>query len=251
MGRVLPQGTGIPPGLAANAGPILLAVQGPSLAGSLARSLEVAGLPVITTHVSDMTQHWANVADVAAAVIDLEFEWAIQVGESLHRNGIKAIALSDDEVAQLRALRCGFIEALPKTLSQGSLVARIKALLQNSESETRPLAAQPLGRLRLDLQERIATWDRRLMQLTNKEFEFLRYLADRAGSIVSKRQIMHAFQWETDNPLQQAVWRLRHELGPRGALHVVNRHGYGYGYLPVLPKSDSVGVEIIDLTEVS
>lgn len=251
MGRVLPQGTGTPPGLAASAGPILLAVQTPSLAASLTRCLEVAGLPAITTYMPDMVHHWAQVSEPVAAVIDLDFEWALPVGESLHRKGIKTIALSDEEIAQLRALRCGFIHALPKTLAPSSLAVRIKALIENSETEITPLAAQPLGRLRLDPRERVATWDRKPLLLTNKEFEFLSYLADRAGAIVPKRQIMHAFQWETDNPLQQYVWRLRHELGPMGALHVVNRHGYGYGYLPTLPTSDSVGVEIIDLTEVS
>lgn len=251
MGRVLPQGTGTPPGLAANAGPILLAVQSLSLAASLARSLEVAGLPAITTYVPDMVHHWAQASQLSAVVIDLEFEWALPVGESLHRNGIKTVALSDEEIAQLRALRCGFIEALPKALAPSSLAARIKALIENSESEISLPAAQPLGRLSLDPRKRLATWDRKPLLLTNKEFEFLSYLAGRAGAILPKRQIMHAFQWETDNPLQQYVWRLRHELGPRGALHVVNRHGYGYGYLPTLPKSESVGVEIIDLTEVS
>lgn len=214
---------------------MIFAVPNPSISAKFAHALEVAGIPAVITNSSDMMTYWTRSTRLAAAVLDLDFAWAMQTAAALHRDGIFVIALSDNETAQIRALRSGFIEALPCAISPQALVARIRALIENSDSEVIVLP-EALGRLRIDALKRIASWDEKSLEMTSGEFDLLSYFADRAGTVLSKRQIKRDFQWEEDNTLQQAVWQLRRSLGPQGARHIVNRHGFGYGYIPSLPR---------------
>lgn len=168
------------------------------------------------------------------AILDLDLPWTLEAGEELSRTGVRVIAVSDDEVSQLRALRRGFVEALAKDLSPQSLIARIKALISLPHEVPPQPSADGLGKLGIDALARVAYWDERVLPLAKGPFDLLKYLADRAGSIVPKDQLTRDFGWMDVNALYQAIAELRRGLGPEPAKHIENRRGYGYGYRPFL-----------------
>lgn len=64
-------------------------------------------------------------------------------------------------------------------------------------------------------------------------------------------RVKNAFQWADDNTLHQAIWHLKASLGREAARHIVNRHGYGYGYLVDIVKADSLKSVSAPQTQVS
>jgi DNA-binding response OmpR family regulator len=150
----------------------------------------------------------------------------------------------------LEGLGAGADDYLPKPFDLGILLARIKSLLrrtawhrnakqQNSEVE------QPQGQpaeysfnhrtIRFDLLELVAP--NRTTQLTVMEADLLRYLTDREGQIVSRKEILDQV-WrvheDTDTrAIDNFIVRLRRyiEDDPANPQHLVTVRGIGYRFV--------------------
>jgi DNA-binding winged helix-turn-helix (wHTH) protein len=62
-----------------------------------------------------------------------------------------------------------------------------------------------------------------------KTMEVLVYLAQHAGSVVSKEELLHSLWPETfvsEHVLTHAIWQIRHLLGDRDIIQTIPRHGY-------------------------
>lgn len=242
MTRKLPSaGSAVTTRLAA--GPVVIALSTRERAGEFGHSLEVSGIPAVVTFHGDMLVYWLRTCTPSVAVLDLDFPSALEIGERLSREGVRVVAICDEELRQLRALRAGFLEALPRSISAGAFALRIKSLSrQNLERLIPPESKGAMGSLRIDSQQRTASWKDKPLELSAGPFDLLDYLAQRSGIIVPKEQLKEDFRWEDDNVLQQAIWQLRKAVGPNAARHIVNRRGYGYGFLPVFSETDSLPV---------
>lgn len=218
--------------------PVIIAASDPSALGRIANILEFSGLPAVGVFSHQTLKVAAARLAPALVILDIDTSWGIQAGTELRREGVRTIAISDDEVAQLRALRHGFLEALPKDVSRDAFIARIRALITLPQ-EVPPRADSVTGLLRIDPLERTASWEGTSLNLARAPFDLLSYLAERSGLIVPKAQLKRDFQWGEDNALHQAIWELRRALGPVVAAHIITRPRYGYGYLPVLTKADA------------
>jgi DNA-binding response OmpR family regulator len=95
----------------------------------------------------------------------------------------------DDEDEIVALLDAGADDYLVKPFSARQLDARIRAVLRRS---TEPEKEGPVvvGGLRIDPLTRQASVDGEPVELTRKEFELLLLLAQRAGEVVSKRDIL-------------------------------------------------------------
>jgi len=229
-------------------GPVVIAVSTRERAGEFVHSLELSGTPAVVTFHADMLIYWLQTCTPSVVVLDLDFPSALEIGQRLSREGVRVVAICDDELRQLRALRAGFLEAVPRSVSADAFALRIKSLTRRDAG--RPLAAvsnRALGSLQIDSQQRTAAWKDKPLELSAGPFDLLDYFANRSGIIVSKEQLMADFRWEDDNVLQQAIWQLRTSVGPNAARHIVNRRGYGYGFLPVLGEADSQPVRSVGL----
>ena len=236
MTRRLPSDTGFHQSSYPAAPPILFSTSEKHCAGDLIHGLEKGGVPIVVALNRRSLRYWAVRISPAIVILDLGLDWAIEEGESLERDGYRVIGISDDETAHMRALRSNFSIVLPKTISVEALNLRLRALLrQRSEvNAPPPLALTSMGALSIDGHARTASWDHRKVSLSKGPFQLLKYLADRAGTAVDKQELLEEFRWLADSDLHNAICVIRKALGPQGALHIVNRHGYGYGYFPVL-----------------
>lgn len=96
----------------------------------------------------------------------------------------------EDEGEIIRALDAGADDYLVKPFGAGQLDARIRAVLRRAMTEDRRPAPLRVGGLVVDTQARTASLNERQLELTPREFELLRYLAERPGQVVAKRELL-------------------------------------------------------------
>jgi DNA-binding response OmpR family regulator len=101
---------------------------------------------------------------------------------------IVATARSEDRDI-IRTLDAGADDYLVKPFSVEQLEARVRAVLRRSGADGRP-GPIVVGALTLDAASREARLDGVWLELSPKEFDLLRFLAERVGEVVSKRELL-------------------------------------------------------------
>jgi two-component system KDP operon response regulator KdpE len=143
-----------------------------------------------------------------------------------------AATARDEDAEIVRTLDLGADDYVVKPYSAAQLDARIRAVLRRS-SGTPERPALELGGLRIDVRAREATLDGRRLDLARKEFDLLVYLADRAGTVVSKQELL-AEVWRqpwggSDKTVDVHLSWLRRKFGETAAapayLHTVRGVG--------------------------
>jgi DNA-binding response OmpR family regulator len=150
----------------------------------------------------------------------------------------------------LDGLEAGADDYLPKPFNLNILLVRIKSLLRRTAWQSAPPAttavpAEPspadtytfnLRTIRFDALELIAP--HRSTHLTVMEADLLRYFTDRAGQIVSRKQILEdvwRVREDTDTrAIDNFIVRLRRyiEDDPASPIHLTTVRGIGYRFLP-------------------
>ncbi len=144
-----------------------------------------------------------------------------------------------DEVV-VKTLDAGADDYLVKPFSVSQLEARVRAVLRRGASGT-PGAPIKVGRLEIDAAAREVRLDDETLDLSPKEFDLLRVLAERVGQVVSKRELMAEVWREPYGGSERTIdvhlsW-LRQKLGESAQkpryLHTVH----------------SVGIKLVDPTK--
>ncbi len=144
---------------------------------------------------------------------------------------ILMLTAMDADLDEAEGLDLGADDYLTKPFSFAVLVARLHALLRRAGlSDAPPLGA---GDVRIDIRTRRVHRGEAEIVLTSREFDLLAFLVRRAGSVVSKRDIL-AGVWEDGfegdpNVVEVYVARLRRKLeGPFGSTVIETVRGAGY-----------------------
>jgi len=105
---------------------------------------------------------------------------------------VVVVTARDDEAEIIRVLDAGADDYVVKPFGAGQIDARIRAVLRRAAGGTGPGAAGPLevGGLRLDLDAHEAILDGARLDLSRREFDLLHYLAQRAGQVVTRRDLL-------------------------------------------------------------
>lgn len=96
----------------------------------------------------------------------------------------------DDEAEIVATLDAGADDYLIKPYSAAQLDARLRAVLRRGGPTGDPAPVIEVGGLRVDTDRHEVSLDGRPLELSRKEFELLAYLADNAGHVVTKRQLL-------------------------------------------------------------
>lgn len=129
---------------------------------------------------------------------------------------LTARASDDDKV---RGLEAGADDYLVKPFSHRELIARIRAHLRrsrNSNNERAESVVLRAGPLLMNVAQHSAEKEGRTLNLTATEFRLLRYLMDRASTVVQTTAILKEI-WGHDDPgarevLRVTLYRLRRKL---------------------------------------
>ena len=134
---------------------------------------------------------------------------------------IVATARDDDE-SVVQALDAGADDYVLKPFQASQLEARIRAVLRraagSADAATSPVT---VGDLTVDARSRRVTLAGRPVELSPKEFDLLAYLAGRAGTVVTKRELLSEV-WQlpyggADKTVDVHLSWLRRKLGESAA----------------------------------
>ncbi|WP_028651782.1 response regulator transcription factor [Nocardioides halotolerans] len=127
----------------------------------------------------------------------------------------------DDDPSLVGCLDAGADDYVVKPYTTTQLEARIRAVLRRTAGGRRPRHNLVVGGLELDVAARRTTLDGTPVELTPREFDLLRHLAERAGEVVTKKELL-AEVWQqawggSDKTVDVHLSWLRRKLGETAA----------------------------------
>jgi two-component system OmpR family response regulator len=142
---------------------------------------------------------------------------------------LSALGDADERV---RGLRAGGDDYLAKPFSIEELVARVEVLGRRRSQPALP-GQHTFGDIVIDPVARVVSRGGRRIELTNREFRILEYLARNAGRVVTRSMLLeHVWDYSFDpqtNIIDQHVSRLRQKLDRIGGEPLIETvRGAGY-----------------------
>jgi DNA-binding response OmpR family regulator len=153
---------------------------------------------------------------------------------------IVMLTAKGDPFDRVVGLEIGADDYLPKPFEPRELLARLRAVLRRP-----PLAAEPasrvlrFGRLDIDLGARVARLDGTARALTAYQFDLLVALAERAGRVLSREQLLDVVKGEAFDPFDRSIdvhiGRLRAALEDdvKQPRRIITVRGVGYVFAKV------------------
>jgi len=153
------------------------------------------------------------------------------------RSDVPIIVLTarGEEADRVMGLELGADDYLAKPFSPRELLARIRAVTRRAKGRAGPaLKAVKVGALVVDPSARRVTLSGQAVELTAYEFALLHALAERAGRVLSREQLMEFARGSAEDSFDRSVdvhvSRLRQKLGddPKRPRLIKTVRGAGY-----------------------
>ena len=128
----------------------------------------------------------------------------------------------DDDPSLVGCLDAGADDYVVKPYTTAQLEARIRAVMRRSGAGGSPARRTiVVGDLEIDVAARRTTLEGRVLDLSPREFDLLRHLAERAGEVVTKRELLtdvwHQAWGGSDKTVDVHLSWLRRKLGETAA----------------------------------
>jgi DNA-binding response OmpR family regulator len=146
---------------------------------------------------------------------------------------ILMLTAKGDPIERVIGLEIGADDYLPKPFEPRELLARIKALLRRSNGAPASMALR-FGRLEIDRAARAVRVDGQTRALTSHQFDLLVALAERAGRVLNREQLMDFARGEAleafDRSVDVHIARIRAAIedDPRHPQRIITVRGAGY-----------------------
>ncbi|MDW8213056.1 MAG: response regulator transcription factor [Roseiflexaceae bacterium] len=158
---------------------------------------------------------------------------------------ILILSARTDEEDRLEGFRAGADDYLTKPFSLAELIFRVKAILRRSIGLS--VACIEIGALLIDPRRREVRINRRLVEVTPKEFELLHLLASHPGRVFSREELLervwgYSYSGNT-RTVDVHINRLRHKLADEGLSDamICTEWGAGYKLASPVPQEATVG----------
>ena len=153
---------------------------------------------------------------------------------------ILMLTAKGDPMDRIVGLELGADDYLPKPFEPRELLARIRAILRRRSDGAAPAAKLlRFGTLEIDRDARTVTVGGQSAELTSYQFDLLVALAERAGRVVSREQLLDAVKGAAFDPFDRSIdvhiGRLRAALedDARQPRRIVTVRGAGYVFARV------------------
>ena len=172
--------------------------------------------------------------DIMLPVMD-GFEVCRKFRETNNSTPIIMLTAREDETDKVFGLELGADDYITKPFSMREVIARVKTNIRRISTAEPPETVKPEG-ITIDTERYTAYRDGNPLDLTQRELELLRYLAERPGKVISREELLReVWQYELLGDLRAvdvAVRRLREKIEKDSANpeHVMTKRGVGYYY---------------------
>jgi DNA-binding response OmpR family regulator len=144
-----------------------------------------------------------------------------------------------EEADRVLGLELGADDYIPKPFSSRELLARMRAQVRRARGQVGPEpSAIAVGGLSLDPSSLQAMLDGKPLSLTSHEFMLLRALAERAGRVLSREQLLYALRGNAEDTFDRSIdvqiSRLRQKLGDDSRNPRLLKTVRGVGYMLAL-----------------
>ena len=139
-----------------------------------------------------------------------------------------------DATDRIIGLELGADDYLPKPFEPRELKARIKAILRRGLRTPEHLPTLQFGRLEIDREAREIRLDGHSREVTSYQFDLLVAMAERAGRVLSREQLMDLVKGEAleafDRSIDVHISRLRAAIedNPKQPRRIITLRGAGY-----------------------
>lgn len=141
-----------------------------------------------------------------------------------------------DEMDRIVGLELGADDYLPKPFNPRELLARLRAILRrrHPSRDDAPGDLLRFGRLEIDRAQRVARIEGKERPLTGHQFDLLLALAQNAGRVMSREELMNRVRGESlevfDRSIDVHISRIRAaiEVDPKKPRRVITVRGAGY-----------------------
>ncbi len=193
--------------------------------------LSQAGFSVLAA--PTLAAAWAGVDKAAVVVLDLMLpdgsgvDWLRRYRAQAGGGALPVLMLTAraSEVDKVLGLEAGADDYLVKPFSNAELVARLRALLRRTHTDSKHV----VGDLLVDEAEGSATLAGQLLQLTRREFDLLAFLAAHPNRVFSRVDLLDRVWGEdflgTERTVDQHVAQLRALIGAE-RIETVRGRGY-------------------------
>ena len=221
---------------------VLLIEDDERLAALTARYLESHGLVVHRAPDGVKGLAAALHLEVDAVLLDLMLPGmdGLEVCRELRaRRDVPVIMLTArvEEADRVMGLESGADDYVLKPFSSRELLARIRAVVRRARGQAGPSVRRvQVGGLTIDPAALTATLDGRLLDLTAYELSLLRVLAERAGRVLTREQLLDLAKGRAEESFDRSIdvhiSRLRQKLGddPKHPRLLKTVRGAGYVY---------------------
>jgi DNA-binding response OmpR family regulator len=216
----------------------------PAILRGLSDNLRFEGYEVVTATDGETGYNLQRDRKPDLIVLDLMlprmsgFEFCRKLrGEGI-QTPILMLTARSEEPDRVLGLDLGADDYVTKPFSVRELMARVRALLRRSQPQAGLPDELKFGEVAIDFRSYEAKCNGKPVEMTRKEFAILRYLASRAGEVVSRDDLLNEVWGYESYPSSRTVDN--HMAGLRAKLerdssepeHIKTVHGVGYKFVP-------------------
>jgi DNA-binding response OmpR family regulator len=216
----------------------------PAILRGLSDNLRFEGYDVITASDGETGYQLQQDKKPDLIVLDLMLPRmnGLEFCRKLRADGIQTpilmLTARSEEPDRVLGLDMGADDYVTKPFSVRELMARVRALLRRSQQDQGALPQElRFGDVQIDFRSYEARRNRQPIEMTRKEFAILRYLASRAGEVVSRDDLLNEVWGYESYPTSRTVDN--HVAGLRAKLeddsskpeYLKTVHGVGYKFV--------------------
>jgi DNA-binding response OmpR family regulator len=173
---------------------VLVIEDDPAIRSSLVRSLTdrgyaVSSAPAGMVGLQNALDEQPDLVLLDLGLPDLDGHSLLTMLRAVRRTPVIVVTARDDDPSIVKALDAGADDYVVKPFGMDQLEARIRAVLRRTASDE-PDEPITVGDLVVDASARHCTLAGRDLELSRREFDLLLLLAQRAGEVVTKREIL-------------------------------------------------------------
>jgi two-component system OmpR family response regulator len=218
---------------------ILVADDEPHIRDVICFALQRAGMTVIAARNGGEALQAFRRGSVSLVVLDIgmpEMD-GLEVCRQIRKNSdvpILFLSARDEEIDRVLGLEIGGDDYVIKPFSPRELVARVNAILKrtNAAAERKPMLLSR-GRVALDPERHVVSFDGAAIDLTGLEFAMLQAFLARPDFVFSREQLMVAAYgpgtYVSDRTIDSHIRNIRAQFAKLGCAAVIGTvHGIGF-----------------------